>query len=71
MSIPPLLALAVFLGSVPAHRTERRTHVDRDECARRTTACEQRCDAKKGMERLSCKTDCRLAESQCRNKKHR
>lgn len=38
-----------------------------DECARRSLECERECDRMEGMSRLSCKTDCRMAESQCRN----
>lgn len=61
-----VLALVLALAA-PALASERRPHVTQDECSRRGTACEQRCDEKAGMDRLSCKTDCRLAETQCRN----
>lgn len=63
------LAMAVLLFALlgPARASERRPRVEQDDCSRRTTQCEQRCDSKNGAERLSCKTDCRLAESRCRN----
>jgi len=60
--------LVASLGSFVS-AAERRPHVEQDECARRGARCEEQCDSTPGAERLSCKTDCRLAESECRNKK--
>ncbi len=62
--------LSLFLLPTPASAGERKGHVEPDECSKKTAQCEKACDARGGMDRLSCKTDCRLAESQCRaNKK--
>ncbi|MBI5542678.1 MAG: hypothetical protein HY901_02225 [Deltaproteobacteria bacterium] len=64
------VALLFVLGAAaPVLSADRRPKVEQDECARRSAACEQGCDAKGGMDRLSCKTDCRLSESRCRNGK--
>lgn len=64
-----LCAAAVLLASASTSASERRPKVEQDECSRKSQQCEQACAAKKGSDRLSCKTDCRLAESQCRNGK--
>jgi len=63
-----ILVAMMALGGT-AFAAERRPHVAHDECAKRTAVCEQRCDGKAGMERLTCKTDCRQVETQCRNAK--
>lgn len=61
-------AAAVLLASGPlAVASERRPRVEQDDCSRKSAQCEQRCNAKAGMDRLNCKTDCRLGETQCRN----
>lgn len=57
------LAPATFAAPIAAPRKS----FEPDDCARRTQECERSCDQKDGMNRLSCKTDCRMAESQCRN----
>jgi hypothetical protein len=44
--------------------------LSKDSCSQQTAACEEKCATKSGMDRLSCKTDCRLAESKCRNSQH-
>lgn len=62
-----ILALVTLGGT--AFAAEKRPHVVDDACAKQTATCEKGCDAKAGMDRLSCKTDCRLVETQCRNKK--
>ena len=61
--------VTALLLSASASAGEHRPKLEQDECARRTSACEQKCDPMDGKERLSCKTDCRLAESKCRNGK--
>ena len=63
-----LYALVIALAfSANAHAAERRSRLESDECSRRTTTCEQGCESRSGMGRLECKTDCRLAETRCRN----
>ena len=61
-------ALALVLFGSAALAAEKKPKAE-DDCARQSAACEKRCDARSDMERLSCKTDCRLAETQCRNGK--
>lgn len=65
-----LIGLLLITVSVPAFAADRRGR-EPDECSRRTAQCEQQCDTQSGMNRLSCKTECRLAESQCRNSQRR
>ena len=63
-----LLALTIALAiHASPEGEERRSRLESDECSRRTAACEQGCESRGGMSRLECKTDCRLAETQCRN----
>ncbi len=62
-------SVALLAAPAAAPASERRPRIEQDECSRRCQQCEKACDAKSGSERLSCKTDCRLAESQCRNGK--
>jgi hypothetical protein len=64
------LELGLFLllsVSTVASASERRSRLDSDECSRQAEVCERLCDDLEGMDRLSCKTDCRLEETQCRN----
>jgi hypothetical protein len=73
MSVLAMLPLVLLLtASAPLARSaangaERRPHLQSDDCARRGLSCERRCDAMRGAERLSCKTECRIAESRCRS----
>lgn len=63
-----LLGPAAFADPVPDPIAgPARRPLEPDDCARRTLECERNCDRMEGMNRLSCKTDCRMAESQCRN----
>jgi hypothetical protein len=62
-----VVTLLVTLFAVPAAFAADRRSRDLDECSRRTAQCERLCDGRQGADRLSCKTNCRLAESQCRN----
>ncbi|MGC4120390.1 MAG: hypothetical protein QM765_38585 [Myxococcales bacterium] len=68
-ALASVTAAVALLASGSAYASERRPRVEQDECSRRTQQCEKGCDAKKGTDRLSCKTDCRFAETQCRNGK--
>ena len=68
-SLVASLAIVLALASAGAWAAERHPRAAPDECTKRGAACEKGCDAKAGTERLSCKTDCRLTESQCRNGK--
>ena len=67
--IASLVAAVALLASGLAGASERRPRVEQDDCSRRSQQCEKACDSRKGSDRLSCKTDCRLAETQCRNGK--
>jgi len=60
-----LFGVLVLMSSALA--AERRSGLEADECSKRTALCERQCEAKSRMDRLSCKTDCRLAETRCRN----
>jgi len=64
-----LVALLTLATSAPALAAEKRPRGEQDECSRKMSVCEKECDDthSSGMDRLSCKTDCRLAESECRN----
>jgi hypothetical protein len=65
-----LIAIAALLAMPAlAQAGDRRPHIEQDDCARRASSCEKRCDAQARAERLSCKTDCRFAETECRNKR--
>ena len=66
-----LAIVIAALCSCPAlaQAGERRPKIEQDDCAKRVAACERRCDEKARAERLSCKTDCRLTETECRNKR--
>jgi hypothetical protein len=58
-----LLIATLILAASPG---QRRT-LDQDDCSRRSAACERACESRHGNDRLSCKTDCRLQETECRN----
>ena len=45
--------------------------LEQDPCAQKRISCEKDCDARQGMNRLHCKTDCRISESECRSGKKR
>ena len=68
-----LALLTLLAGGAPTGPgpivADRRPRLERDECSRRGLECERRCDALRGAERLSCKTECRLAESRCRSRR--
>jgi hypothetical protein len=65
-----IVAAAILSSQTGAPAAQRRPHLEPDECAKAAAACEKRCDAKAGADKLSCKTDCRLVETECRNRKH-
>jgi hypothetical protein len=62
------LVLALLLA-FPATAAERRGRIEQDDCSRQTVECDKRCENLPPAERLSCKTTCRMAESECRAKK--
>ncbi len=68
-----LALLTLLAGGAPSGPgrvlADRRPRLERDVCSRRGLDCERRCDALRGAERLSCKTECRLAESRCRSRR--
>ena len=66
---PLRIALLALLLVQPAWAAEKKAPPEQDECARKTAACEKQCESRSGMDRLSCKTECRLVETECRNKK--
>ena len=65
----PIVVVALLTGPAGALGAERRPHIEQDDCAKAGATCEKGCDARAGMDRLSCKTDCRLVETECRNRK--
>lgn len=62
-----LIVVAALLIAASAQAAERRSRLESDECSRQSLVCEQACESREGMKRLECKTDCRLAETRCRN----
>ncbi len=67
MSSFALLPLvATLLAESPAGS---RRNLELDDCARHTSTCERACDGRRGPDRLSCRTECRQQESECRHRR--
>jgi hypothetical protein len=67
-----ILSVVVALSSSAwAQVAERRTRLETDDCSRQTEVCERACEGRPRAERLTCRTDCRLAETTCRSGQQR